>query len=234
MSRSSLAAGLAVLLAVSMLLALAPVSAHPSTTTAATASSSREAAEPAAAITFTILNGYGVPTTHFYLGAVDYGTVFFLVTDPLDAAVNVTITDVNAVRDGVHTPAFQYTATLNATTHSFDSFSKGVSYSFPTNVPYAGTWDVNFSAPNGGTVGEAVTLTVYSVALSTTVGTGATLPGQGIGVFWTLSRVSNGGTLYTGATNVTIYGSYTSNGTVLGLFAPGGVALTPAAAGHGE
>jgi len=231
MSPRSLAVVLAVLLTVSALFALAPFAAHGAS--ASTSAKVQGAADPPA-ITATVLNGYEVPTTTFYLGAVGYGTLYFIVNDPLDRAVNVTITDQNAARDGVGTPAYSYMATVNTTTHTFNSYTSGVFYKFPTAVPYAGHWTVNFSAPAGGTVLDNVSLLLYSTTLSTTVGTSATLPAQAYGVFWSLTLDSNMVTLYTRATSVTMYGSYFANGTLSSLFGTGGISLTPAALGYGE
>ena len=237
MSHRILAVGstvlLAALLIASMLFVLAPGPTH-GAARAETVAGPKGAAEPAAAIIATIVNGYDVPTDYFYLGAVGYGSLYFVITDPLDHVVNVTITDPNAARDGVGTPAYSYRATLNATTHSFSSYVAGVSYTFPTTVPYGGHWTVNFSAPAGGTVLENVTLLLYYTSLTTTVGSSATLPGQAIGVFWALNLYSNAASPYTKATSVTIYGSYTANGTLASLFPPGGVALSPVSTGRGE
>ena len=237
MSHRILAVGLTVLLAAlliaSMLFVLAPSPTH-GVARAETVTGPKGAAEPAAAIVATIVNGFGVPTDRFYLGAVGYGSLGFVITDPLDRAVNVTITDPNAARDGVGVPAYSYQATLNATTHSFDSYTAGVFYTFPAKIPYGGHWTVNFSATAGGTVLRNITLDLYFTSLTSTVGTSATVPGEAIGVFWALNNRSNTGSPYTKATNVTIYGSYTANGTLASLFPPGGRALSPVSTGRGE
>ena len=215
---------------VSVFFVLGPVQAH----SAPAASDAGAAAHPAAAITATTLNGFGNPTVDFFPGAVGGGTLYFVVNDPLDHAVNVTITDPNATRDRVASPAYHYEATLNTTTSTFNSYTARVFYAFPTNLSYAGGWVVNFSAPAGGTLKVNVSLFLYATTLSTTTGTSATLPGQSIGVFWATQLQSNHATLYTHVTNVTITASYTGNGTVQSLFPRGGLALTPASAGHGE
>jgi hypothetical protein len=237
MSHRILAVGLTVLLAAlliaSMLFVLAPGPTK-GVARAETVTGAKGAAEPAAAITARIANGFEVLTDRFYLGAVGYGSLYFLVFDPLDRAVNVTITDPNAARDKVGVPAYSYEATLNATTHMFNSYAAGVSYTFPTGILYGGQWTVNFSAPAGGTVLENVTLDVYYTSLTTTAGSSATLPGQAIGVFWALNLYSNSASPYTKATSVTIYGSYTANGTLANLFPPGGLALSPVNTGRGE
>ena len=234
MSRPTLAAVLAALLVASAVLAFAPAQAHAGPAAATTASERTEAVHPAASITYTILNGYDFATTSFYPGEPGWGALYFSVTDPLDSAVNVTIKDPNATRDGVPVPAFHYEATLNSTTHTFNSYQAGIGYSFPAALPYGGGWTVNFSAPNGGTVVQNVTTYVYFTELSTSVGDGSTLPGLPLTVFWSLVSEANGRTVYTHATNVWITGTYRGNGTIQNIFSEGRVALTPASAGQGE
>lgn len=232
MSRRLLAVVLTALLTASFLFAFAPAQGHSPPTVPASASGVTTGARPAASISFSILNGYGFTTTDFYPGEVGWGSLYFTVHDPLDSAVNVTISDPNATRDGVASPAFHYEATLNSTTSTFDSYTAHVGYNFPAALPYGGQWTVNFSAPRGGYVVQNITLFVYYVDLSTSVGNGATLPGQPLSVFWSLLLGSNGAGFYTHATNVWITGSYRGNGTVQNLFPQGRVALTPASAGR--
>jgi hypothetical protein len=234
MSRRTFAAVLTVLLMASVLFVLAPGPAQSVSNPAAAASDLVGASHPAAAPTFTLFNGYDVPTMDFYPGELGGGSLYFSVTDPLDRAVNVTITDPNAARDGVASPAFHYEATLNTTTSTFESYPAGVSYTFPAALPYGGHWMVNFSAPKAGYVDQSISVFVYYTQLATSVGSGATLPGQPLTVFWSLYLVSNDATLYTRATNVTITGHYTGNGTLENFFPQGRLALTPANAGQGE
>ncbi|HTT45207.1 MAG TPA: hypothetical protein VMH38_04240 [Thermoplasmata archaeon] len=235
MSKRLLAVGLAVLLIVSMLIAFAPTLAHSASAPPSSAGSGvEEASHPAASVGLTLLNGYGYAETNYYPGDVGWGSLYFIVTDPLDKAVNVTITDPNATRDGVATPAYHYMATLNTTTSTYNSYTTGVHYAFPSNLPYAGVWTVNATAPSGGSIQENVTLYLYYTTLSTTVGTGSTLPDHGFGLFWTTPLESNGATLYTRATAVTLYGTYTGNGTVQSFTPKGGIPLATPSAGHGE
>ena len=236
MSHRSLAVGLVVLLIASTLIAFAPALAH-SAPPARTAASPglHVSSQPAAAIVPTVINGLGYDTTYFYPGYPGWGTFYFAVTDPLDRAVNVTITDPNATRDGVSSPAFHYVATLNATTHSFTSYPSGPSgssYKFPS-VVYGGHWKVNFSATAGGTVDENLTLLIYSTSLFTSVGSGSTLPGQPFSVFWQTNLDVNNAP-YTHATNVILYGSYTGNGTTQSLTPAKGIALSTPGAGFGQ
>lgn len=175
----------------------------------------------------TIYNGYRDTTDIFSLGATALDTLGFSVTDALDLRVNVTITDPNASRDDVTNPAFSYEATLNTTTHFFDSFTAHVSYTFP-NLPYGGVWVVNFSAPALGYVDDNVTLIAYSATASTTVGSDASiLPGSSYSLFWYAFQTANGGqALYTHATSVVLSGHYDDNGTESNLF-PGGTMQLP-------
>jgi len=189
---------------------------------------------PAAIISYATYNGLDAPTTAYWPGQSVGGTLYFAVTDTLDHDVNVTITDPNAARDGVASPAFHYEATLNTTTSAFNSYKAGVSYTFPASLPYGGDWVINFSAPAMGSFHVQLTVFVYTISVTTSVGTGATLPGQPVTVFWALPSEANLATLYTRATNVTITGHYTGNGTVQAFFAGINVALSPTSTGEGS
>jgi len=135
MSRPILAVVLTAVLVASMLLAFAPALTQSGSTAWAAALKGTVAVQPAASITYNILNGYGYGGTDFYPGEPGWGTLCFFVTDPLDSAVNVTLSDPNAARDGVPSPAFHYMAKLNITTSSFNSYQAGVGYAFPTALP---------------------------------------------------------------------------------------------------
>ena len=235
MYRRPLALALAVLMLLTASTALAPVPSHAGPAPATTSSGAEPANSPAAppVITFELLNGFDTATTTFLPGEIGAGTLYFEVTDPLDHDVNVTLTDPNAADDGTGTPAFHYEAALNTTTSTYNSYPTGVSYTFPVALPYGGEWVVTFSAPNGGTVSEDIAVLVYSVTLSSSIGGGSTIPGQPLTVFWSLERDAND-ELYTRATNVTITGRYTGNGTVQPFFSKANLALTPASAGTGQ
>ncbi|HYA55074.1 MAG TPA: hypothetical protein VEG42_05685 [Thermoplasmata archaeon] len=236
MSHRTLALGLAVLLIASLLLVVftSPI-ANAASTPRATSSGERAAIAPAAtSITATLYNGYGDSLTAFYPGAVGWGSLAFLVYDPVDKVVNVTVTDPNATRDGVATPAFHFNATLNTTTHTYDSYTAGVFYKFPSNLMYGGGWKVNFSATAGGSLNVNITTYLYENDLSSTVGTGSTLPGESFGVFWSTLLDANEASLYTHATSVKLYGTYTGNGATQNLTAAGGILLPSPGLGHGE
>ena len=232
MRSRSVVAALVVLLTVSLLLAFAPV-LHGA---AAAPSSVRTASTPAPAATvgLTVLNGNDQVTNQFYPGEGVFGTLYFVVTDPLDHAVNVTLTDPNAARDGVPAPAFHYEATLNTSTSTFDSFSAHIGFTFPASLPYGGQWTINVSAPNGGSIQQTIWVYVYYLSVNTSTGIGSTLPGQSISVIWVLFSNANGLSIYTRATSVTIAGSYTGNGTTQTLFPHGPVALAGASTGEGQ
>jgi len=234
MSRRILAGVLVAVLVASMLLAFAPALTQSGTAAPTTSPKASLAVQPAASITFNILNGYGYGGTNFYPGEPGWGTLCFFVTDPLDSAVNVTLSDPNAARDGVPSPAFHYVAKLNTTTSSFNSYHAGVGYAFPATLPYGGIWTVNFSAPNGGSVQQNVSTYVYFMGVSSSTGIGSTLPGEPFSIFWTLYSNANGQSIYTHATNVWITGQYDGNGTPQNFFSQGRIALTPASAGHGQ
>jgi hypothetical protein len=228
MSRRIWALLLTALMIASAAVALAPA-VHGSTPTGSTgvAKTSAAGASPGAGPGFEIFNAYGVTTDTFYLGEIGDGTLGFYVDDALDHSVNVTITDPNATRDNVPNPAFSYQATMNTTTHSFDSLTADVSYTFPS-LAYGGVWVVNFSAPVAGYVTQNVTLVAYSTTLADSVGDGASiLPGSSFSLIWHAFQTANGGTaLYTHATSVVLSGHYDDNGTESNLF-PGGTLQLP-------
>jgi hypothetical protein len=234
MSRGRLAVALTALLTVVLLLSLVPAQAHTASASPAAAPVRAAASHPSASITYTTLNGFGYAETVYFPGELGWGAFAFIVADTLDHAVNVTLTDPNAVKDGVATPAYHYEATLNTTTHTFNSYTAGVTYTFPDTLTYPGPWVVNFSAPNGGYVTTNVSILLYYVHTSTSAGSSAMLPGQALSVFWWIYLDSNGVGLYTHATQVWMTATYTGNGTVQSLFPQGRIALTPASAGEGQ
>jgi hypothetical protein len=190
----------------------------------------------ATTINLVLLNGQGYSTHVYYPGQVVGGTLYFWVEDysDLDRTVNVTITDPHAALDHVSTPAFHYQATLNSTTLSFDSYTAKVGYTFPVNLSYGGQWQVNASAPSGGSVSLNPSVALYSAALTSSAGYGAVVPTEPLSLFWSLHMASNGATLYTRATNVSITGRYVGYGIPQDIFAQGSLALTPASAGEGQ
>jgi hypothetical protein len=186
---------------------------------------------PGAVIGTALYNALGYYTDDFYIGETGWGTLTFAVYDAVDAAVNVTITDPNAARDGVSIPAFHYEAILNATTHEFYAYEVNVGYTFPSTVPYGGQWLINFSAPSAGYVNETINLYKYYVDLESSISSGSVLPGTAFSLAWWLLLQSNGATLYTGATGIFLDAHYYGNGTYQNLFASGIETLTTGSTG---
>ncbi|HXW66479.1 MAG TPA: hypothetical protein VEL82_01135 [Thermoplasmata archaeon] len=230
MSPPRWAVAIAVLLTVSAIGAVVPNLVHGP---APPAAAPRADASPAVGLAYDILNGYGTSTDSFNIGVSGADALYFTIYDPIDSHVNVTITDPNATRDGVPTPAFHYEAAINATTFEFDSVSAGVSYTFPSTLSYGGGWLVNFSAVNAGYVTQTVTLHAYHVTVLTSIGISSTLPGQPVSVYYWLYLDANQYATYTDASNVWITGHYWGNGSYQNFFA-GGRAPLPAATGSGE
>lgn len=212
MSRRLAVIAVAVLLTVSTLLAShAAISAAPSAPAPAVAVS------PAVSdVAVRATNDVGDTISEFAPGE----TIYFAVTDSdtADISVNVTITDLNATRDGVSGP-YTYKAVLNTTStpHYFDSWTQSVGYTIPANLPYDGNWTVNATGPKGGSDQVLVFVSVYSASLSSSI-TDIGYPGEAISIWWTLTQTANGA-IYTDATNITLTGRYDGNGTSQKLFA---------------
>jgi hypothetical protein len=222
MSRRLLAVALALVMIAAVVVVLAPASGAAASSSPARPTAAA-AAPTAGDIDYELLNGFGDYAGNTYnIGEVGWDTLNFYVYDEFDHDVNVTITDPNATRDGVASPAFTYEAALSPTTNDFYSYTADVHYTFPV-LPYGGTWVVNFSAPVAGYVTQNVTLDKYYVDASGSITEPrATLPGQPISVFWWAYLESNDNSLYTGATSVWIMGHYHANGSTQNFF-PGGM-----------
>jgi len=235
MSRRVIALVLALVMIASSLLAFAPgATAHAMKPASARVSA---ATTPAvSSLTPRVLNGHDHSTGTFYPGETYSGTLFFSVTDSAagDKSVNVTLTDPNATRDGVASPALSVEETLNttATPHFYNSYVTNVNYTFSGAIPYNGLWTVNFSESASNYVDVVISVQVYSVDVYSSVGDGVTLPGQPLTVYWSLYSEANDAT-YTRATNVFITGTYDGNGTTQKLFTPANTPLSGAATGYG-
>ncbi len=226
MSHRLLAVALTAVLIVSAAAVLLSAASPAAPSAAPVGASAPAASTPAAGPYYELYNGYGEASDNqYYPGEVGWGTLTFYVYDADDHDVNVTITDPNATRDGVGSPAFSYEAVLNTTTHSFNSASVGVQYTFP-DLPYGGTWVVNFSAPVVGYVTQNITLSVYYAAAASSVAyPQSILPGGSFSLFWWAYLESDGYTLYTHATNVSVDAVYRANGTTTNFFPTGIVQL---------
>jgi hypothetical protein len=229
MSRRSLALALAALMivaAVVILVPAAPTAPHASerTSVAFTPTQSHNAVGP---IYYYLYNGYGdyVYNT-FYPGEIGWGTLNFYIDDAVDHEVNVTLTDPNASRDGVPSPAWKVTVHVNDSLGYYYSGAAGISYTFPT-LKYGGTWVINFTGSSTDYIQGNITLKTYYLDASSTAGLPASvLPGESFSVFWWAYLDSNGATLYTGATSVWISGHYRSDGKVVNLFPTGAVQVS--------
>jgi hypothetical protein len=221
-----LAVALAVLMIAAAVVVLLPgptaagTAPHPAAPTAAARSS------PAAAISYELYDGEGDYVNNtYYINELYWSTLTFYVYDALDHSVNVTITDPNASRDGVASPAYTFEAPINTSTDAYYSFAHGVSYTFP-NLPNGGTWQVNFSAPLAGYVVQNITLEQYYVEVSASVSLPASvLPGQPFSVTWWAYLDSNGATPYAGATSVVLSAHYEGNGSYQNLLSGGSTQL---------
>jgi hypothetical protein len=222
MSRRFLAVALALVMIAAVVVVLAPASGLGTQSHSVGDASPATASRPSVGPEYDLLNGYGnYAYNTYYIGEVGDDALNFYIYDAVDHDVNVTLTDPNASRDGVASPAFTYEAPINATTHNFYSYKVGVQYTFP-KLAYGGTWVVNFSAPNAGYVTQNISLEVFEVDASASVSTpDSTLPGMPVSVYWWAYYDSNGATPYPGATSVWLWGNYTGNGTAQNLF-PGG------------
>jgi len=236
MSRRLIAVVLAVLMIASTFLALGATAAGRSAAPTAPAPSAG-VAPSVTSLSEETYQGLGGYTTTFYPGQTYFGSLFYQVSDSTttDHNVNITLTDPNATRDGVPTPAYHYEATLNSTTHSYNSWQANVGYVFPATLPYGGEWTLNFSESATNYVDVTLTVEVYSINAGSSLGYAAVLPGTSYTIYWNLTSNSNGATLYTHATGVYITGNYWGNTSYQPLFThPKNIALTGASSGWGS
>jgi hypothetical protein len=244
MSRRVLILAVVVLLIASSMMVLAPAQAR-----GATPAVPHSAAPHPAVTTIELITGngqcpYDYCNESFYsTGSGDsyyYGPgtnlLYFGVRDTAgDTSVNFTLTDPNASRDGVSSPAFSAHVVLNNTTGEYLSYQSGLSYTFPANLKIGGGWNVSVSAPLGGTVSLQIFVATYYEEIygspypdsNTNV-----LPGETITTDYGAYLATNSAP-DAAITNVSYYGTYTgANATVLNLFAStkSGIITQPAAA----
>jgi hypothetical protein len=241
MSRAAVAVALVLVLVVSVLVgfgaAVHGASAGPSASAAAPLTAATNPALPP--IIVHAYNGQQQETNDFCTGSciTSYGpppdsypnpganTILFTVYDAAgDHTVNLTLNDPNATRDGLGSPVFSATVTINSTTDSSTYAMNHLSYIFPSSLVYGGYWNVTVSAPLGGTYTEQLTVHTYTLAASTNPRDGgAVLPGEQISLNWWIQSTVNGAS-YDKFTALTLWGEYL-NGTYQNLFTPGMVAL---------
>jgi hypothetical protein len=226
MSRRTLVVGLAVLLIVSTLMVLAGGSAQ-----AQPAPAHRAAASLHPSATTIQLETYGggdiyYNDTSFTTGSYDtfgYNVLYFGIYDPSgDTKVNFTLSDPNASRDGVGSPAFTASGILNKSTDWYYSYLSASSYTFPTSIVYGGGWVVTASGALGGTVSYNITLYTFETDVygnPEPYGDGV-LPGESVTVDWETYTFANGG-IDNHISDVSLDGWYDANGTYSNLFASG-------------
>jgi hypothetical protein len=105
--------------------------------------------------------------TFTYLPGQTEGRVYFAIDDPGDdAQVTVNITDTNASRDGVSSPAATWV--VNVSGGTYDSTQTGLAYTLPTTLVYGGNWTLNVSGAVGGTDSVKFLVQTYEVDLTVT------------------------------------------------------------------
>jgi hypothetical protein len=160
---------------------------------------------PAATIFIQTLDGDGFPQTHFYSETGFDGSVYFEVSDASpDTSATVTITDQNATRDGVASPAISWTISLPAG-GMYDSVNYAQFYQIPVTVPYGGDWNISVSAALGGTF--STTFSVQTYAVSMYIAPELILPAHSATVSFLVVSASNAGP-YTKVTSVVFGGTF--------------------------
>ncbi|HLM91330.1 MAG TPA: hypothetical protein VK424_04680 [Thermoplasmata archaeon] len=240
MARRILVLGLAVLLIVSTLMVLGTGGSRAQVAPLAPPSAAPHPAAPHPSVNSIQVETYEgndvyYNDTYFASGGYNYpgeNILFFWVYDPTaDSRLNFTLSDPNASRDGVGSPAFTVNVPLNTTTHEYFSYLAGVSYTFPSSLAIGGTWVVNASAPLGGSAQYNITVATFGSDMSGSPRpyTGV-LPGESITAAWQLYNLVNGA-YATHVTNLALDGWYYSNGSYHNLFPGGIVNVSVSAAG---
>jgi len=234
MSRQWAALALAVLLIASAVVGLGLVSnarGAPASPLVTAEPSPAAATVPAASsISLATYNGYGDAAVQYCIGSCislngnepGASSIYFSLADTAgDLAVNVTINDLNATRDGLVNPVFSATLGINQTTHqNLTPTDNHLSYTFPGSLPYGGGWNITASAPLGGFTAVNLTVYTYSFDLVSTPDDGSVvIPGEPLTVSWIATDYGTGAP-YSHLTSVTANGQYT-NATPLDLFSPG-------------
>ncbi|HYK92896.1 MAG TPA: hypothetical protein VEY07_02500 [Thermoplasmata archaeon] len=146
------------------------------------------APHPMATDSIAATNQFGNVRSNFYTG-YSSGVVYFTAYDPSDASATVTITDTNATRDHIASPAFTYVASFSGGPYNF-SWQNGVDYVIPLNLSYGGNWTISISGSAGGVFNTTFFVHTYYASIST-VQPGY-LPGHpGTGVFFVSADPNN-------------------------------------------
>jgi hypothetical protein len=245
MSRRALILAVVVLLIASSALVLAPAEARG----AAPVATHEASPHPAILGSIQLYTSSGecpfnyCNTTEYATGSFgdydDYGgnTLYFGVYDHTgDTSANFTITDPNASRDGVGSPAFSVNVPLNTTTGEYQSYQTGISFTFPASIKIGGGWNVSVSAPLGGNASYPIFLQTYYEDIYGTPypsdGGNWVLPGEPILTEYGAFSATNGAP-DAAITNVSYYGTYYgANDTYQNLFSSpkSGIITQPAAA----
>ncbi|MCI4366299.1 MAG: hypothetical protein L3K08_00960, partial [Thermoplasmata archaeon] len=171
------------------------------------------------------VNGNGA-TSPFHSG-LGSGTIYFIAGGGvLNATGNVTITDQNASRDGVPTPAKVFEIVFRGGTTN-DSRGTANYYQIPLNLNYTGEWNITLN-----TSGTSVTSTflVEAFAVYFTTDRSGYLPGHSGTIYWLVERDANGAP-FTDYTSLQIAGSYRNNTSVVSALSFPSHTLTVAANG---
>jgi hypothetical protein len=227
MSRRALIVALVAVLIASSMVVLGPSQArgasaapaaesagsHPGVTTITLATS--DGSDPLGNITQFTSGGWHYP---------GYNVLYFSVCDPTaDTSVVFTITDPNATRDAVGSPAYTATVTLNATTKCYYSWQTGASYTFPAALKIGGGWTVSASGSAGGTVAYGITVSTFYVGGGGTPEPGSVvLPAEPITLSWFALSDANGAP-WSSITNVAIDGWYYGAADTYQNLFPGGI-----------
>ncbi|MFZ1023096.1 MAG: hypothetical protein WAN87_03060, partial [Thermoplasmata archaeon] len=162
-------------------------------------------AHPAATITIQTLDADGIPQTHFYSETGFEGSVYFQVEDSSpDTSATITITDQNATRDTVASPAIAWTVTLPAG-GMYDSVNYAQYYQIPVTVPYGGDWNISVTAALGGTFSTVFSVQTYAVSMF--IAPELILPAHTATVSFLVESASNAGP-YTKVTSVVFGGTF--------------------------
>jgi hypothetical protein len=174
---------------------------------AAAAPGQRPASTAPAVSTLTVMttNQFGGSQAVFETG-LSNGQVNWAVVDTVttDKTATVTITDKNASRDGLPTPAF--TTTANLTGGANYSYVYGFHYLLPVNLTYGGAWEISATA---GSVTATANFTVWTYNVESGLSASYALPAESIMDSFLVDRDANDAP-YSAVTGITITGTYTT------------------------
>ncbi|HTS33168.1 MAG TPA: hypothetical protein VMI55_04430 [Thermoplasmata archaeon] len=220
MSRRLWVLALAVLMIGSAVAAI-PAAAHAGAPSGAVSNGNSGVRPAAGVIDIALFEGYGYETDVFYSGTSPYSQLYFEILDTgADLNVNITITDANATRDGVGSPAFHLNVPVNTTTHVYESWLTDVHYDIPAALIYGGVWNFTASAPLGGNTTQPFTVETYYLSTTATpYSDSVVLPGEPVTLFWQIVSDQYVDSDYAGpynyVTNLTMLATYVGfNGTV--------------------